>query len=134
MDYLAKIPASLRVQEVRRVMYHELMHWFHRDSPGAAGDIYRSAIRDHYAARTKGENPTMLPRGMLRRDDKWWNNYAGMQYPWEQSCSGLEVPTVYFELLANPNLMSLVMEQQSIMGRSKEFHDSLKVVIGGLFP
>lgn len=97
-----------RRRELRRILSHELMHWAHMSSTGPAAEAYRKAIRDHYATRTAGE---ALIGGYRR--DKWYDLYAGREYPWEAKsggAAGLEVPTRYYEIWETPETITALMD------------------------
>lgn len=98
-----------RRRELRRVLSHELMHWAHISSKGTAADAYRTAITDHYTARTAGE--PLLPGGYRR--DKWWDLYAGREYGGVEKrlgIRGIEVPTRYYELWETPDILATLMD------------------------
>ncbi len=66
------------------------MHWV-QTAPGPEAATYRDRIAAHFRARqAAGGN--------------WIDAYAAKVYPFEDAAApgGLEVPTVYFEKLADP--------------------------------
>jgi hypothetical protein len=104
--HMKGLKGEARRRELRRVLSHELMHWAHMSSKGPAADAYRQAIADHYAARTAGEP---LRAGFRR--DKWWDLYAGREYPFEGgNAGGLEVPTRYYELWETPDILTAILD------------------------
>jgi len=86
----------------KETLWHELMHWIHLNGPPE----YSASIRDHFRLRTVGEPTHQLPgyeADVEGREDQWWEAYAGRIYPGEPiDGTGMEVPTRYFQLLANP--------------------------------
>lgn len=100
---IVNLASNLDPDEARRNLFHELMHWVHREGPA----WYRDLVREHYAARTAGEPEIELPgyrRGTRGKRDRWSNVYAGRIYPFERGeAQGIEVPTVYFEQLTESN-------------------------------
>lgn len=119
------------VNQLHETLWHETMHWIHMAGP----DSYRKAIQNHFRERTKGEPlaPMVMFGGMGRRD-KWWNEYAGKQYvgtPFdrEELGAGLEVPTRYFQLMANPTKLIRQLDPQ-FQANADVFLDTLKVVLG----
>lgn len=117
----------------KSTMYHELMHWVHRDMKGSSADSYRAAISHHYATRTAGDAPIPDGEGGCLRKDQWWKLYAGREYFFERGkAGGLEVPTVYFQLFATPKKM---VEQMDLAynPHAGHFLETLKVVMGIFF-
>ena len=94
---------------VKSTVWHELMHWVHYHGPAS----YRQAVEAHFRARTTLPDGTMEPVHPLPgqaadcegQEDAWYNNYAGRRYeppfdnPKTDYGMGVEVPTVYVELL-----------------------------------
>jgi len=123
-----KIDRDLRTDpdQARRTMFHELMHWVHREGSPA----YQKLIKDHFDARTAGEPVVHL--GNYRRDvrgkrDKWYEVYAGRIYRGEYPPMGLEVPTRYIEWLTmKPNEMAR-------WWNDPDFRETMKIVLKGLF-
>ncbi len=112
-------------EEVRRVLFHEMMHWVHRE--GSAE--YQRAIRQHFEARTAGEKLVHLFGDSYGKTDKWYDLYAGRIYPWEVVPAGLEIPTRYIELLAK--------DPEWLMMRwnaDPHFRETFLIVLKGFFP
>jgi hypothetical protein len=120
------LSGSSITSEVRRTrtMFHELMHWIHREG----SPEYRALIRKHFEARTKGEKSAKLPNYSSRgKKDKWYDAYAGTIYDWEAAAEGLEVPTRYIEWL--------VMEAKDAakLWNKPEFRETMMLVLRALF-
>lgn len=110
---------------LRKTLFHELMHWLHRE-----GDQdYRDAIQAHFDQRTAGEKIRAIPgyRGIQGKLDDWYDAYAGTIYPFETKPEGLEVPTRYIEWLAMPP------SQMAALWNDDSFRETMKVVLQGLF-
>jgi hypothetical protein len=111
---------------LRRNIFHELMHWLHRE-----GDQdFRDAIADHYEQRTQGERIVALrPYSSRGKKDRWYDLYAGTIYPFEDATApgGLEVPTRYIEWL------TLTPEQMAERWNDPDFRETMKIVLGGIF-
>jgi SPP1 gp7 family putative phage head morphogenesis protein len=121
--YLAHLPESQKLNQMRSTLFHELMHWIHLEATGPAAEAYRARIAAHYAARTAGDRPVRVGSG-LRRDDQWWWNYAGTEYGWEKEAAGLEVPTVYFQLMSDPQKLAALRNSSGAA-----FDETLKLVL-----
>jgi hypothetical protein len=110
----------------RRTIFHELMHWLHREG----FQDFRDAIADHFAERTAGERLRQLlgyARGLRGLLDKWYDAYAGLVYPFEMKASGLEVPTRYIEWL------TFTPEEMAVAWNDPAFRETMKIVLRGLF-
>ena len=111
---------------MRATLFHELMHWLHREGPQS----FRDAIQEHFDERTAGERLKQLTgyaRGVRGMTDDWWDSYAGRVYPFELPPSGLEVPTRYIEWLTwRP-------EKMAEYWNDPKFRGTMKIVLGGLF-
>lgn len=124
------IRAGLAPEEARRVMFHELMHWVHREGP----QWYRDLIRQHFEERTAGEALIKLPGyGVPGKKDQWYEVYAGRIYPWEVLPDGtprpigLEVPTRYIEWLTHSP------EAQAVLWNDPKFRETMQLVLTRLF-
>ncbi len=118
--------AKLSAAERRRVVFHELMHWVHREG----GEEYRKAIRTHFMERTRGESVVHLPGyswGTDGKTDKWYEAYAGRIYPFETRPEGLEIPTRYIEWLTMPP------EKMALLWNDADFRETMQIVLRGLF-
>jgi hypothetical protein len=113
--------------EAKRVIFHELMHWVHREGP----ESYRQIITQHFNARTAGESIKQLhPYGSDTRGkrDRWYEPYAGRVYGFERPGeAGLEVPTRYIEWLARPP------QWMAEHWNDPDFRETMLVVLRGLF-
>ncbi|MDZ4815170.1 MAG: phage minor head protein [Verrucomicrobiota bacterium] len=111
--------------QFKNTIWHEMMHWIHMDGPS---DKYRQLIKNHFNKRTQGEQKITLPgygRGVKGKLDKWYDAYAGRLYSGiSTGAEGIEVPTRYFELLADPE--KLIVELQKPNAASTM--ETLKVV------
>lgn len=95
------------LEKVETTIYHELMHWIHRDMKGPEADAFRARIAAHYHARTKHDVPYPFGKSGQIRNDKWWWKYAGLEYNFESgNPQGLEVPTAYFQLFSEPEKLA----------------------------
>jgi hypothetical protein len=111
------------------VLFHELMHWVHREGP----QWYRDAITKHFNERTSGEaivHLTGYDSTTVGKRDKWYEIYAGRVYghgierPGE---AGVEVPTRYIEWLTkSPAWMAERWNDPN-------FRETMLVVLRGLF-
>jgi hypothetical protein len=108
-----------------RVLFHELMHWVHREGPKE----YRDAIRAHFEDRTEGERVVRLPGyiGVRGKKDDWYEAYAGRIYSFEGRPEGLEVPTRYIEWL------TMDPEKMADLWNDGTFRETMTVVLKGLF-
>jgi|GEM_PF-1357586 len=96
---------------VRETLYHELMHWAHLHGP----QEYRDKIAAHFQSRTSNEK---LVSGQFYKGwfkpDRFYDEYAGRVYTEStidtREGRGLEIPTRYFQLFANPNKLLLAMD------------------------
>lgn len=113
-------------ERTRRTIFHELMHWVHREG----SQEYRDAIRRHFEERTAGEKIRRLPGygpGVRGKTDKWYETYAGRIYNFEFKPDGLEVPTKYIEWLTmHPDVMAKLWNEP-------DFRETMKLVLTGLF-
>ena len=120
-----KIKDNLTKQKFEKTIFHELMHWLHRDGPS---NEFRKAIRDHFKARTAGEELVKLTRykGFGYRDD-WYDEYASVVYSWEDEPGGLEMVTRYAEWF--------VFDEDSKLKlwNSLKHRETLKIVMKGFF-
>ncbi len=107
---------ELRGRYHRQTMFHELMHWVHMGDPEGG---YRDAVKAHFEARTKGER--LRAKGRTKYyEDEWYDWYAGAVYRFEgRAPSGLEVPTRYFQLHADPDAMADTFNKLSPAQRAK---------------
>lgn len=112
-----------------QTMFHELGHWLHMDGEPK----YKQEIKDHFQARTKGEKIAPLPgysRKTRGKRDKFYSAYAGRIYEGQSYDSaegnGLEVPTRYLELLADP-------KELAKNWADADFRETMMVVLRGLF-
>jgi hypothetical protein len=110
----------------RQTIFHELMHWVHREGPKE----YREAITAHFRARTAGEKIVHLPNypaAIRGKTDKWYEPYAGRVYGFERPGEdGLEVPTRYIEWLAMPPAV------QAELWNNPHFRETMMVVLKGI--
>lgn len=97
-------------RDPRETIWHETMHWMHLHGPAE----YRKTISDHFKARTAGESIVQLAgygKQSRGKRDKWYEAYAGRIYPNHPNDSadgeGLEIPTRYFQLFADPEKLAL---------------------------
>jgi hypothetical protein len=125
--YLNRLLPNTR--EVRRVLYHEAMHWVHME--GSAD--YQARVAAHFAARTRGESIVALPRysGVVGKLDRWYEAYAGTIYPGAPFDSadglGVEVPTRYMELVADPRRLSAQLHPN--MPHSAHVMETLRIIL-----
>ncbi len=115
-------------EELKRTLFHELMHWFHIE--GSAE--FKTAIQTHFTERTAGESVKPLAgygKKTKGKRDKWYDSYAGRVYPGRADAeAGLEVPTRYFELLAKePAALA------ELWNSGPEFRETFLIVLKGLF-
>lgn len=116
-------------QRLRRTLFHELMHWLHREG----GAAYQKAIADHFEERTDRERIRKLtPYSAYGKKDDWYDAYAGAIYPFEMvegdRPGGLEVPTRYIEWLArSPE------EMAQMWNEDPKFRETMKIVLHALF-
>lgn len=113
-------------ERLRRTMFHELMHWLHRQGPQA----YRKLIADHFADRTAADKIKQLAgyaADVIGKKDKWYDSYAGRVYPFEFSAEGLEVPTRYIEWL------TFTPQEMAVFWNDPNFRETMKLVLKGLF-
>ena len=104
MEALKGFSGEARRREMRRLLSHELMHWLQQDSVHVKAFQYRRAIASHYSLRTAGHD-LKTKDGVQYREGQFWHWYAGAQYHDAQGKpvgTGLEVPSVYFELWESP--------------------------------
>lgn len=109
----------------RETIYHEMAHWVHLEGP----QWYRDAIREHYAARTTGEKsvPSALYSNCRVKRDKWFDEYAGREYDNEHGKpSGIEVPTRYIQLAANPDRLVQQMDP-TVNAHAAHFAETMRV-------
>jgi hypothetical protein len=123
-DALSK-SAKINPHAPKETFWHELMHWIHLHGPQS----YREIIRDHFAVRTAGEPVINLGYGSaLGKRDKWWDSYAGRIYGgWDQG-EGVEVPTRYFQLVANPSKFVAMLNPQN-NAHAAHFLETFKIVM-----
>lgn len=123
---LVKLSPNLNLPGLKRVGFHELMHWLHMEG----GPEFKELIRAHFEARTQGEKVKTLPGYGTRtkgKRDKWYEVYAGRVYPWETMPMGLEVPTRYIEWLTH------TPEWMAEHWNNANFRETMLVVLKGLF-
>ena len=118
---------STSAQQLRRTLFHELMHWVHMEGPAT----YRDLIFAHFQARTAGDKIKYLAGygDAIGLADDWYDAYAGRIYPasTKYGNQGLEIPTRYIEWLAmHPDDMA------DYWGRPK-FRETMTVVLQSLF-
>ena len=90
-------------KQFTETLWHEIMHWIHFNAPQS----YKDTIAAHFKERTLGEKYGPLSGyGSKGKRDKWWDAYAGRIYKGASYDTdegvGIELPTRYFQLLANP--------------------------------
>lgn len=122
-----------RAAEVKRLLFHELTHWLHISLPGPDGERYREAVRRHFAERTAGQPFLASWGGGGFREDKWYDLYAGREYAFERGePGGLEVPTVYLQLLAMPDRLAAEASNAD-PERAAAFRETLLLCLSILF-
>lgn len=115
-----------RPEKAKETIFHELMHWVHREGP----QEYRTAIKKHFEERTAGERIRRLPgysKGTNGKTDKWYEPYAGRIYSFEVTAEGLEIPTRYIEWL------TFKPEEMAAHWNDPNFRETMKIVLKGLF-
>lgn len=121
-----RLNVSLPRDEARRVLFHEMMHWFHIEGP----EPFRTAIGRHFLARTAGEREAQLPKYGLNtrgKKDHWYEPYAGRIYAGANFAEGIEVPTRYIEWL------TFKPEDQLELWNDPVFRETMLIVLNGLF-
>ena len=115
--------------QLHETLWHETMHWIHMHGPQS----YRDAIKLHFQDRTAGEAVAKLPGyNAYGKQDKWWDVYAGAQYLNSSFDTydgvGIEVPTRYFQLMANPAKLVRQMDVAT-NPNAGVFLDTLKIIL-----
>jgi hypothetical protein len=116
--------------QVKETLWHEMTHWLHMHGP----EDYRERLKKHFQERTAGEKPQASIYGGLTLKDKWWEEYAGKLYGgsgWPgtnvKPHDGVELPTRYMQLLANPKKL-IQQTDGSLNPNLAEFHQTMEVV------
>ena len=118
-------------EKVKSTVFHEMMHWVHRELPGTHPWV--AEIRQHFEARTLGEALAQLPSydsSVVGKLDHWWEEYMGRiyGYPEEATHLGLEFPTRIAELLADPERLAAVWSS------SPAAREDIQLAMKGLYP
>lgn len=123
---IAPSVAKRGTDEVRRVIYHELLHWVHIHGPAD----YAATIKEHFEARTAGEPMQILPFPgiVVGKKDKWTNIYAGRVYggrnaELEKTHLGIEIPST------NMEIMGLTPEKMAVHWNRPEDRETLMKVL-----
>ncbi|MDH5657575.1 MAG: hypothetical protein OEZ34_16795, partial [Spirochaetia bacterium] len=95
-------------KKLKETVYHELMHWLHDDTMNQRGENFKKTISDIFSKRTAGYPIYYDSSGGYRRDDRWWDRYAGRVYWFEKKAGiepGSEVATMHFQLMSDPDYL-----------------------------
>jgi len=119
---------SLPPERIVRTIWHETMHWIHLEGPPE----YRAMIKRHFGVRTAGEKIAQLPgyqTGCEGLKDHWYDSYAGRVYKNKPGGDeGVEVPTTYFELFADPSALARITNQKQ-RRNALYFLETIKIVM-----
>lgn len=117
------------MDEMRRVVFHELGHWLHMNLPG--DHLVVKGIKARFEQRTKGERIRRLEGyGVTGKRDQWWEAYMGRIYRRadESTHLGVEVPSRCLELLMNPARFA------QVWNTGQTARDDISLVLQILYP
>lgn len=118
------INSHISPDRFKATLFHELAHWVHQDGPS---DEFRQAVKSHFEDRTKNEPlAPLVGYGSIGKKDKWWEQYAGRVYGWENDPAGLEIPSRYAEFLSWPPHL------QAFHWSNPLFRETMKIVLKAL--